>query len=159
MPQIDATAANWPKAIAALASAHAAATSVTQPSSAEGTIEASPVSAWARPVRGGLPHWRLKRVLDYIDSNLGSEISLADLASVAHLSAHHFSELFRQSMGTSPYRYVLDRRIACAKILLRDSMLGVLDVALAVGFSDQSHFSKVFRRSTGMAPGLYRASA
>lgn len=122
-------------------------------------LEAVAVAPWARTVRGGLPTWRLKRVLAYIDDNLGGDISLADLASIARLSPHHFGELFRQSTGTSPYRYVLDRRIECAKVLLRESMLGVLDVALAVGFSDQSHFSKVFRRSVGMAPGAYRQAA
>jgi AraC family transcriptional regulator len=114
---------------------------------------------WVRPAQGGLPRWRLKRVLDYVDDNLAHDISLDDLAGVARLSSHHFSDLFRQSMGTSPYRYVVMRRVECAKKLLRTSMLGVLDVALAVGFSDQSHFSKVFRRATGMTPGFYRASA
>ena len=98
-------------------------------------------------------------MLDFIDDNLAHEISLNDLAGVACLSAHHFSELFRQSIGISPYRYVIERRVECAKVLLRGSMLGVLDVALAVGFADQSHFSKVFRRATGMAPGAYRAAA
>ncbi|HWA01608.1 MAG TPA: AraC family transcriptional regulator [Caulobacterales bacterium] len=122
-------------------------------------VTAIPAQGWSRGANGGLPRWRLARVLAYIDNNLGSDIRLDDLASVACLSAHHFSELFRQSMGTSPYRYVLDRRVECAKVLLRDSMLGVLEVALAVGFADQSHFSKVFRRATGMAPGAYRAAA
>jgi len=116
-------------------------------------------SAWSRPIHGGLPHWRLKRVLAYVDDNIGSDITLKQLAAVACLSPNHFSELFRRSMGVSPYRFVMDRRVACAKVLLRDSMLGVLDVALAVGFSDQSHFTKVFRRTTGLPPGAYRATA
>lgn len=107
-------------------------------------------------LRGGLPRWRLRRVLDFVDQNLSSDIRLKHLAEAARLSAHHFSELFRQTTGVSPYRYVLDRRVERAKRLLRDSMLGVLDIALAVGFSDQSHFSKVFRRATGVAPGAYR---
>jgi AraC family transcriptional regulator len=118
--------------------------------------EASP---WSRTAPGGLPAWRLKRVLAYIDDNLGGDINLDDLAGVARLSPHHFSELFRQSTGTSPYRYVLRRRVECAKVLLRESVMGVLEVALAVGFADQSHFSKVFRRVTGMAPGAWRAAA
>lgn len=108
------------------------------------------------PKLNGLPRWRLQRVLDYIEQNLAGEIRLGDLADAARLSANHFSELFRQSTGTSPYRYVLARRVECAKRLLGESMLGVLDIALAVGFSDQSHFSKVFRRTTGMTPGGYR---
>ena len=114
---------------------------------------------WSRPAHGGLPHWRLKRVLTYIDDNIGGDIALKQLAAVACLSPNHFSELFRRSTGVSPYRFVMERRVACAKVLLRDTMLGVLDVALAVGFSDQSHFTKVFRRTTGLPPGAYRATA
>lgn len=104
----------------------------------------------------GLPRWRLKRVLDFVEAHLGDDIRLKDLAGAAALSPHHFSELFRQSTGVSPYRYVLERRVEHAKALLRDSMLGVLDIALAVGFSDQSHFSKIFRRATGVTPSAYR---
>ncbi len=136
------------------------------PSSVADTLARAPVATpsdgpapWSRAAHGGLPHWRLKRVLAYIDDNIGGDITLKHLAEVACLSPHHFSELFRRSTGVSPYRFVMDRRIACAKVLLRDSMLGVLDVALAVGFSDQSHFTKVFRRTTGVPPGAYRATA
>src|ERR1044071_6962572 len=50
-------------------------------------------SPWARPANGGLPRWRLKRVVAYIDDNIARDISLDDLAGVARLSAHHFSEL------------------------------------------------------------------
>lgn len=103
-----------------------------------------------------LPPWRLKRVLEFIEHNLANDIRLRQLAGVACLSAHHFSELFRESTGVSPYRYVLERRVEHAKALLRNSMMNVLDIALAVGFSDQSHFSKVFRRITGVTPGAYR---
>lgn len=136
------------------------------PASVADTLARAPIPAgsgerasWSRPAHGGLPHWRLKRVLTYIDDNIGGDISLKQLADVACLSPHHFSELFRRSTGASPYRFVMERRIACAKVLLRESMLGVLDVALAVGFSDQSHFTKVFRRTTGLPPGAYRAIA
>lgn len=108
------------------------------------------------PVRYGLPPWRLQRALDHIEQNLSRAIRLGDLAAATRLSPHHFSALFRESTGFSPYRYVLLRRVERAKVLLRDSSLGVLDIGLCVGFSDQSHFSKVFRRITGVSPGAYR---
>ena len=106
---------------------------------------------------GGLPKHRLKRVLDYVEQHTSEDISLSTLAGIACLSAHHFSELFRQSTGMSPYKYVIARRIEHAKQMLRESDVGILDVALANGFSDQSHFSKTFRRVTGMMPSAYRA--
>jgi len=109
------------------------------------------------PARGGLPGYRLRRVRDYIASNLDQELSLSDLAALSGASPHHFGELFRQSTGLSPHRYVLVRRIERAKELLRNPMLNVLDVAVQTGFSDQSHFTKVFRRIAGMTPSRYRA--
>jgi len=107
---------------------------------------------------GGLPGRRLKRVLEYIETNLASDISLSDLADVASMSPHHFGELFRRSMGESPHRFVIRRRFERAKGLLRHTELGILDVAMAVGFADQSHFTKVFHRLAGVTPGGFRAS-
>jgi AraC family transcriptional regulator len=58
----------------------------------------------------------------------------------------------------SPHKYVVSRRIAHAKQLLRDGRLDVGDAAFASGFANQSHFTKVFRRRTGMTPREFRSS-
>jgi AraC family transcriptional regulator len=115
---------------------------------------ARPVNA--PPARGGLPTYRLRRVLDYIAAHLDRDPSLADLAGTAGLSPHHFAELFRQRMGTTPHRYVLGQRIERAKRLLRDRARTVLDVAVLTGFQNQSHFARVFRRAVGVTPTRYR---
>jgi AraC family transcriptional regulator len=62
-------------------------------------------------VNGGLGEKRLKLVLAYIDAHLAENIGLQDMATVAGLGQHHFSTLFGQSMGRSPYRYVIEQRI------------------------------------------------
>src|SRR5262249_54443541 len=67
------------------------------------------------------------------------------------------AELFRQSTGMSPHRFVLGRRVDRAKELLRNPALSVLDVALQTGFTGQSHFTKVFRRIAGPTPSQFRA--
>jgi AraC-like DNA-binding protein len=54
--------------------------------------------------KGGLPGYRLKRVLDYIANNLEENISLSQLAAAAGMSPHYFSELFKQSTGRSPHK-------------------------------------------------------
>lgn len=107
--------------------------------------------------RGGLPGYRLRRVRDYVASNLDKDLRLADLAALSGTSPHYFAELFRQSTGTSPHRFVLGRRIDRAKELLRNQTLSVLDVAVQTGFTSQSHFTKVFRRIAGSTPSRYRA--
>jgi AraC family transcriptional regulator len=116
-----------------------------------GAIRARP------PARGGLPGYRLRRVRDYVASNLDKDLRLADLAALSGTSPHYFAELFRQSTGMSPHRFVLDRRIGRAKELLRNQALSVVDVAVQTGFTSQSHFTKVFRRIAGPTPSQYRA--
>jgi AraC-like DNA-binding protein len=111
-----------------------------------------------RPVRHGLPTYRLRQVLDYITAHLDQDLSLADLARTAGMSPHHFAVLFRQRMGTSPHRHVVEQRIERAKHLLRDHTRSILDVALASGFESQSHFGRVFRRVVGVTPSDYRAA-
>lgn len=108
-------------------------------------------------LRGGLPTHRLRRVVDYIAAHLDRDLSLGDLAGVAGLSPHYFAELFRQRMGTTPHRYVLERRIEAAKQLMRDPRRTILDVALLSGFKDQGHFGRVFRQAVGTTPSAYRA--
>ncbi len=106
----------------------------------------------------GLGDKRLKRVLAYIDQHLAENIDLQKLATVAGLSQCHFSEMFKQSLGVPPYRYVLLQRIERAKRYLRQSNRPINDVALSCGFADQSHLTKHFRKSVGMTPRAFRES-
>jgi AraC family transcriptional regulator len=107
--------------------------------------------------QGGLPAYRLRLVIEYIQTHLSHDLQLAELAALAGLSPHYFTQLFRQSIGQSPHQYVLAQRIERAKRLLRNRSLSALDIALCLGFADASHFSKVFRRCVGSTPSGYRA--
>jgi len=108
------------------------------------------------PYRGGLPRHRLKRVIDYIDANLSGELALAQLAAVAGMSPHYFAELFRQSTGQAPHRYVLLRRIERAKESLRDPRRTIIEAGLEAGFQNPSHFARVFRKWVGISPSRFR---
>lgn len=105
-----------------------------------------------------LQKWRLNRVLAYIDENIGETMSLADLARVSGLSRMYFAAGFRAATGFSPHDYVLQQRIARAKILLAQSGEPLVNVALDVGFQSQSHFTTVFKRIAGITPARWRAS-
>jgi AraC family transcriptional regulator len=109
--------------------------------------------------RGGLPRHRLKRVLDYIAANLSGDLTLAQLAAVAGMSPHYFSELFRHSTGSAPHQYVLLRRIDLAKERLRDSRRSVIEAGLDAGFQNPSHFARVFRKRVGISPSRFRAES
>ncbi|WP_315790427.1 AraC family transcriptional regulator [Fischerella sp. JS2] len=107
---------------------------------------------------GGLPQRQLLQVLDYIDTHLDRDIKLADLARLLDMSQFHFSHLFKQSIGTSPYQYLIQQRVERAKQLLKQTDQSIMDIALESGFNSHSHLSKQFRQITGMTPKAYRAN-
>jgi AraC family transcriptional regulator len=99
---------------------------------------------------------RLRRVVDYIQSSLGNEISLSELAELAGLSPNYFLSAFRRATGKTPHRYLTERRVAKACELLHNPHRSIVDVSLAVGFSSQSHLTSVFRRYLKTTPAAYR---
>ena len=107
--------------------------------------------------KGGMPGRRLRRVLDYIAENLTEDLGLKELANVAGMSPHYFSELFHRSVGRPPHQYVLSQRIERAKESLRNPKRSVLEAGLSAGFENPSHFARVFRRLVGATPRQFRA--
>jgi AraC family transcriptional regulator len=107
--------------------------------------------------KGGLPPYRLKRVLDYIADNLETNITLSQLAAIADISPHYFSELFKQSTGRAPHNYVLLRRIERAKQQLCDPKCSVIEAGLDAGFQNASHFARIFRKLEGTTPSKFRS--
>lgn len=105
---------------------------------------------------GGLAPGVLRRVLAQIESRLDEGIPLAELAKLAGLSEGHFSRAFKRSVGLPPHRYALHRRVAAAARLLESDDQSLTDIALSLGFSDQSIFTRQFAALTGATPGAYR---
>jgi len=114
-------------------------------------VEAPPV-ARSRAGKAGV-----RRTIDYIREHPTVSFSLDELAAVAGLSRHHFARVFRAVTGESPVRYVERTRIDYAMLLLASGNLSLSEVAVAVGFSDQSHFTRRFRAYAGLTPGQFRA--
>ncbi len=108
-----------------------------------------------RPPGGRLSPGQLRRVLDYIEDNLGEALGLGDLAASVGLSVYHFARLFKASTGRTPHGHVIVRRIERAKLLLGRAET-VAEVAAEVGFSDQSHFTRHFKRLVGVTPTRFR---
>lgn len=104
---------------------------------------------------GGLPAYRLRQVIEYVDAYLDRDLTLAELAAVAHMSPNYFTQLFKQSTGLSPHQYVIQRRVERAKRLLIEGELAIADIALQVGFAHQSHLNRHFKRWVGVTPKVF----
>lgn len=105
---------------------------------------------------GGLPAYKLRRAIEFIEAHFDRPITLARLAAVVGLSPFHFHRQFKRSAGLTPQKYIYQLRIEQAKTLLSESDLPLAEVAIQVGFADQSHFTVAFRRATSMTPRTYR---
>ncbi len=117
------------------------------------------VSSTRSPValaKGLLDRRRLNRVLEFIETNLESEISVGDLADAACFSLFHFVRAFHLAMGRPPHAYLSERRLDRAKQMLAYSDTTLVNVALACRFSGQANFTKSFTRTMGVSPGRYR---
>lgn len=123
-------------------------------------VPAHPRWAGGRPSRstprGGLAPGALRRVREHIHGRLAQRIDLNELASIAGLSDCHFSRAFKQSVGVPPHRYVVMRRIEAAAALIEQTDRPLCEIALEVGFSDQSHFTRIFSRLVRQTPREYR---
>lgn len=98
----------------------------------------------------------LARVLAAMHELPASGLSVEGLAQLAGLSPFHFSRLFRNSTGRSPYRYYEEFRIGRARALLADSRLSIADIGRLLGYADPGQFSRAFRRHVGCPPRAYR---
>jgi AraC family transcriptional regulator len=100
----------------------------------------------------GLSALKLQQVKEYINEHLYQDVSISEIAGIAQMSQYHFLRLFKQSMGVTPHQYILQCRIDKAKYLLQYSKLSIADIAVRVGFCDQSHLTRYFKRIVGVTP-------
>ncbi|MEV4754200.1 AraC family transcriptional regulator [Micromonospora sp. NPDC049559] len=98
------------------------------------------------------------RARAYLRDNLASNVSLAELARVVHLSPYHLARSFTREFGLAPHAYLVQARINLARRLLLQAT-SVTEVAYRTGFHDPSHFTRHFVRVVGARPGQYARSA
>jgi len=96
----------------------------------------------------------ISKTCEYIINNSKKKLTLDELASNAHLSKFHFSRVFKNEVGISPYDYQIQARIKLAKGMLLNKK-SIADIALELGFTDQSHFSRFFKRDIGVTPAQF----
>ncbi len=106
---------------------------------------------------GRLAARQQQRLEALIEDHPAADLSLTRLADEVGLSPHHFVRVFKASFGTTPHRYVQQRRLeAAAAALRRDDRRPIAEIALAHGFASQSHMTELMRRRLGLTPRALR---
>ncbi len=104
------------------------------------------------PARLGVRHPKLLAVIEAMEQHLEEPLTRTDLAQSAGLSTRQLERLFRKYLARSPARYYLELRLDRARLLLVQTNMSIIDVALACGFVSASHFSKCYRDFFGRTP-------
>jgi AraC-like DNA-binding protein len=123
----------------------------------------SAVPARPDPVEGDAagatsPPAHVRRALRYVEQHFREPLTLAQVAEVAHLSPHWFSEQFRRAAGDSFQTFLKRRRLQFAHALLGSTELGVTEVCHAAGFNDPSYFGRAYRAEYGVPPSRRMAA-
>lgn len=110
-------------------------------------------TGYGRPVRAAYRDLECAR--QFLDAHAAQAVTSNELERVSGLDRFTLARQFRTLFGTSPYNYLVMRRLERARALMAagDSLA---DVAVAAGFADQSHFTRQFKRSYGLTPGHWR---
>lgn len=98
----------------------------------------------------------LQKVINYIDLRLGEKLCIEDLSKLMGMSLSHFHRLFTNSVGVSPYQYVMSQRLTKAKKLLKRTKLEVAEIAELTGFNSSSHFISTFQKHLSVTPKQFR---
>ena len=115
--------------------------------------------AFSKPEKNKTATKEIIFVKQYIDKHFAYDLSLDDLAQKAFINKYHMIHFFTQAYGVSPMRYLNQRRIKEAKVLLRTTDLNVTAIANSVGFTSPSFFAKKFKELNDISPKDYRKSA
>jgi AraC-like DNA-binding protein len=103
------------------------------------------------------PQVELARLI--LDRRFNTPISIEDLSREVALSRYYLIRSFRQVYKQTPHQYLVARRIAKAKELLRHSSLSITEICAAVGFESLGSFSTLFLKVAGVSPRAYRANS
>ena len=105
---------------------------------------------------GGVDRRAVERAREFLGAERTRVVRSRELESLTGLTRYALARQFKAALGTSPYRYLLMRRLDLARELIeRDGAL--VDVACEAGFADQAHFTRAFKSAFGLTPARYRA--
>lgn len=98
----------------------------------------------------------VQQAIQYIQDNLGGDLSLKRIAAEVHLSPPHLSRLFRAEQHRSPHEYIIEVRMNRAKHLLKTTTQPIKAIAMDVGYGSEASFIGAFTERIGISPRRFR---
>lgn len=108
------------------------------------------------PPQGAITGKRMRLLDEFIDAGLDGPLGIPAMAGLLGLSEGYFMRAFKHTTGKSPHSYLIDRRLAKARALTRDSTASLAEIAHTCGFNSQAHMATTFRQRLGTSPAQLR---
>jgi AraC-like DNA-binding protein len=121
-----------------------------------GWLARAPAATQRRP---RLMPRQIERLRDLVDARLAEDLSLAELAAALDLPMRHLRVAMAATFGTSPTRFIQERRLRRAQQMMAASTATLTSIAADCGFADQAHMCRLFRRDVGTSPSAWRRGA
>ena len=106
--------------------------------------------------RTGINNPKLLAAIAHMEAYIETPLSVSEIAGAINLSPRQLERLFRSSLNTTPARYYLELRLQKAKLLLTQTTMPVLQIAVATGFTSAAHFAKSYRSLFSHPPSAER---
>lgn len=117
------------------------------------------VQSYERRRAAMTPHVQLDRAVVWLREHFREPVVVADLARIAGMSVRQFNRRFREAFGTNPRDFLVKTRVQAACEALRNTEVEIAEIAVELGFYDQSSFTQHFRKHMGVTPLRYRKSS
>lgn len=101
----------------------------------------------------------LKKAVKYIEENVGEKIVINDLAKQTRWKSQHFQKLFKEYLGITPHKYIVNKKIEKAKTMLLDPDIQIIQISYELGFRSHSNFCRTFKTLIGHTPESFRKRA
>jgi transcriptional regulator GlxA family with amidase domain len=98
----------------------------------------------------------VRQIKQYLDQHIEDHVTLEQIGNIVCMTTRHINRVFKQELGTTPYNYLLERKIDSARNLLMNTNLPISAIAGKLQFADSFYFSNIFKKKTGLSPLNYR---